>query len=253
MFHFENCDLSGLEISEVDLHSAVFRGADLRKVRFFRCNLARAFFHSADCEGTVFLDCDLTGANFCEANCRLASFPDSRLNGALFFKADITDADFVWSDLSDANLQRVTFSKKTKPSKFLHATTNGVVGNDFVRRWISEQAYIASFAEQHPRLAFLWRLSTNYGRSPLRLITCAIAIGLVFAFTYQRFDLLACARGMTPITCLYFSFLALATSPLGDVLPKNMIGEVVVCSEIIIGYVLLGLMVSIIAASVGRR
>ena len=53
--------------------------------------------------------------------------------------------------------------------------------------------------------------------------------------------------------CGYFSFTVFTTLGFGDITPKNWVGEVIVVSEVILGYTTLGLLLAILANRVARQ
>ena len=52
---------------------------------------------------------------------------------------------------------------------------------------------------------------------------------------------------------MYFSVVTLTTLGFGDVLPASVSAQVVVIAEVIIGYMMLGGLLSIFATKMGRR
>ena len=54
-------------------------------------------------------------------------------------------------------------------------------------------------------------------------------------------------------TPFYFSIVTFTTLGFGDVLPQNKMGQVVVTAEVMLGYVTLGMMLSVLANKVARR
>ena len=60
-------------------------------------------------------------------------------------------------------------------------------------------------------------------------------------------------RDATAFTPYYFSFVTFTTLGFGDVLPKNLAGELWLTLEVVLGYVMLGGLISIFATKVSRR
>ena len=54
-------------------------------------------------------------------------------------------------------------------------------------------------------------------------------------------------------TPYYFSIVTYTTLGFGDVRPATIVGEIVVSSEVILGYTTLGLLLSVLAQSIARR
>jgi len=58
---------------------------------------------------------------------------------------------------------------------------------------------------------------------------------------------------MTRFTPLYFSIVTFSTLGFGDIAPKTFWLEIGVAAEVILGYVMLGGLISIFATKVARR
>ena len=54
-------------------------------------------------------------------------------------------------------------------------------------------------------------------------------------------------------SAFYHSTLTLTTLGYGSLLPRSVIGEVLILSQVLVGYVLFGLLVSVFAHKVSRR
>jgi sorbitol-specific phosphotransferase system component IIC len=59
-----------------------------------------------------------------------------------------------------------------------------------------------------------------------------------------------CPTGFTPY---YFSIVTYTTLGFGDVKPNNLPGEILVSTEVIMGYVTLGLLLAVLADKIARR
>ena len=57
----------------------------------------------------------------------------------------------------------------------------------------------------------------------------------------------------TWFTPYYFSIVSYTTLGFGDVRPATLAGEIIVSSEVILGYTTLGLLLSVLAQSIARR
>ena len=51
----------------------------------------------------------------------------------------------------------------------------------------------------------------------------------------------------------YYSIVTYSTLGFGDITPKHWVGEIIVVTEVVLGYVTLGLLLSILATKVARR
>jgi hypothetical protein len=100
----------------------------------------------------------------------------------------------------------------------------------------------------------LWGL-IDYGRSLLRVAVISFGLAAIYGGIYRIFpnilDYTGSAR--TWFTPFYFSIVTYTTLGFGDVKPANLAGEIVVSSEVILGYTTLGLLLSVLAQSIARR
>jgi voltage-gated potassium channel Kch len=82
------------------------------------------------------------------------------------------------------------------------------------------------------------------------VVTLALALlyGLGFSFLDLDYGL-----HKTALSSYYFSFVTLTTLGYGDVVPKSSWAQLVVMTECVLGYVMLGGLLSIFASKMGRR
>src|SRR5262249_51211187 len=102
----------------------------------------------------------------------------------------------------------------------------------------------------------------DYGRSIAKVFMLAATLIMVFGLIYytnpQLIDFPLC-NGLQPSQCdpgysaFYFSITTYTTLGLGDVHPKNHLGELVVSIEVTLGYLTLGLLLAVLADKVARR
>lgn len=156
---FSEEDLQGLDLSGLDLGEAVFEDCVLAGCAFKETRLGGAAFRRCSLPGTVFVGaslagvelsfCDLAGADFSgtplektvldDSDCSGAKFDGSRLisvsarravfAGASFAGSEVRECSFRESDLSAANLDRLSLGR----SDFRSANAYGVraSGSDF--------------------------------------------------------------------------------------------------------------------------
>ncbi len=104
----EQLDVSGQNLSGINLMNCDLRGA----------NLSQANVHGADLRGTYLCWADLRGANLCEADLREADLRGANLDRAILYGAilgradlrgvswettDVRGADLSWACLGEAN------------------------------------------------------------------------------------------------------------------------------------------------------
>lgn len=242
----------------------------------------------ADCSGAK-----LSGANLPDANLSGAEFFMANLSGANLFDANVCAANLSFADLSDANVSEVNYKRKDMRGKYQGIRVATCYGDALFRRDAQDQDYIDTvekkwcgnvlamqeelpgphenpswdsvrlfwrlqWAKLHPQFIWfqVWEL-TDFGRSFGRVGVFAAIMIALFAFTYGNIpDMLSIDTSETDVnwyTYLYYSIVTYTTLGFGDVTPKSTAAQVLVTGEVILGYVTLGLLVSILANKVARR
>lgn len=247
-------DLSDADLSDIRASRAGFGGATLRNADLFNAVLDEATFSRGD----------LTGADLRATSLRMARLREATLAGTVFERADLTEADFEASDVTganfvDANLQRARLRKLTG---FMQAEWVGadILGTDFcgayaVRRTIMDENFIHEFRNQsrlNNALYWVWWATSDCGRSISRWAAWTGVIALLFAglFTLVEVDY---GDHPTGLSSFYYSVVTLTTLGYGDVTPASVGAQVVAMIEVVIGYVMLGGLLSIFSSKMARR
>ena len=108
------------------------------------------------------------------------------------------------------------------------------------------------FKGRFPAVYWLWWVSSDCGRSLARwgAWTLVITIAYAVAYTFVGLDW---GGDVTWFSPLYFSVVTLTTLGYGDVLPINAAGQALAVSQAIVGYVMLGGLISILSNKLARR
>lgn len=147
-----------------------------------------------------------------------------------------------------------------------------VVDDSLTRRYIKDVAFIEDFRSRHRFLAFWWKITCFYGQSFTLLALWCLAFALVFGLAYARYPcpswfpdwlmqfLCAIAPQIEPTNGAptgfmpyYYSIVTFTTLGFGDVVAKDLAGQIWVTAEVILGYIGLGGLISILANKVARR
>ena len=238
------------------------------------------------------IEADLTGANLGAANLRDADLRGTKLRGADLNEADLSNANLNEADLTGSNLTRADITGANLHNANLAATNltgmkdggfrekrgryYGIRGLDscfgdplFVRD-AKDQDYLDTLEvaiDETPspgwrrwkRFWFsAWSL-IDYGRSLGKLAMGAFVVMMIFgaifhldsAFTWKFFDLPSAAN--SPLSPYYYSVVTYTRLGSGGITPTHWVGEIVLVCERILGYVTLGLLLSILANKVARR
>lgn len=289
MLDLSSADLSGADLSGAKLIGANLRGAILHDARLHDAELMKADLRdsnlsSADATRAGFGHANLSGANafgarfdhasLVEASLHDADFRASSLKHARLCKADLSDANFSRShmhdcDLEAAHLERAQFIEtdlrrarlrnvsKFETATFIHADIRDIdfSGAYLVRRQIMDENYLHEFRYQNRASAvwcWLWWVTSDCGRSLVRWSAWTAALTVFFGYAYQYFDI-DYGNHPTSLSAYYFSLVTLTTLGFGDVLPASLPAQVLVMTEVVLGYVMLGGLLSMFASKMGRR
>ena len=139
--------------------------------------------------------------------------------------------------------------------------------NAAFKRYVADQHYLEEIEENHSFWYALWLYSCSCGRSfglwAFWSVFFAIAFGLGYYFLAQsnaicfNQDLLTRffygENQPSLFGCLYYSFVTFTTLGFGDIIPANDLARGIVMLEVILGYVMLGGLISIFANKLARR
>lgn len=100
-------------------------------------------------------------------------------------------------------------------------------------------------------LAF-FRVSTNFGHSIGRLFVFLLVTIVLFAIMYAFSDIIQTTHVMLPPSAhwfdyIYFSTITLTSLGYGDIVAITLLQKAIVCVEILIGYIILGLFIHFIS------
>ncbi len=259
---------------EANLESAELSGASLVQANLSEAHCARVGFGKADLRGAVLFGADFSGASFAcadlaEVDARTASFESSVLREASLHHADLSQARLVRADFGDCDLSDAVFDRcevsRTRFSgarNYRSASFLGVeiddarlTGAHLLRRHVVDQNYLHEFRRQSPSAELvykLWWLTSDCGRSFLRWGLWCLFITVVYALIYS-FVNISYGSHPTPLSPLYYSVVTITTLGYGDALPASMPAQIACMSQVIIGYIMLGGLLSIFASRMGRR
>jgi hypothetical protein len=270
---FANSDMTGATFALADLEKALFlfsiledadmRGANLRKASLEDANLTRADLSQANLEGAI----------IAHANCRNVDLVDANLTGA-----NMTGANLESAKISSVTYDRKIFFKTLKKVKFspmgmwekrydlLLGTTcrcKGVhtascYGSQRFRFFLEDQDYLEELLETRlgKPIVFIWWILADCGRSMMRWAGWSLLFVLIFALVFwkmgaQHFSVVNLPFNL--MTTVYYSMVTFTTLGFGDVAPKTNLAAMLVTIEVIIGYIMLGGLISIFSNKLAHR
>ncbi len=248
---YENGSLRGATFKHTNLGGAKLCGADLRRCRFDNSTLSETDLRLAD-----LFSAKLCGANLNRADLRKANLGMSHLVGASLVCARVSGANLRDADFSEAKVGGIIYRRRS--IRFQGINVSSCTGNPLFKRDAQDEDWIESFRSRslwHRFLHALWWLFSDCGRSLIRVGffggSLSAFFGWIFASNPELLDVGDSAN--TWWTPYYYSIVTFTTLGFGDVTPKSLEGEFWVCAEVILGYLTLGLIVSILANKVARR
>jgi uncharacterized protein YjbI with pentapeptide repeats len=136
------------------------------------------------------------------------------------------------------------------------ATQNAVINRKTMDAW-----YLEDYEVQHPLYHRLWNITSKCGQSLIRWGAWSLGISLLFAIIYYIFFWVDhssfCIKHLNqcfpPLTFLYYSIVTFTTLGFGDIVPTNDCLQLLVMLEVILGYIMLGGLISIFANKLARR
>lgn len=277
-------DLTGARLTGARLHGASLFGANLTECEFLNADLSqadlsectayRAGFGNAQLCGAKLFHTDASGATFTKAILRGVDARAATLAQARLLETDLTDADFSRSMMSASDLTRsVVQGTSFQDADLSRSRLSGIRGHvtadwigadianvDFcgaylVRRTIEDQNYLHEFRTQNALAAWvyrIWWITSDCGRSFARWGLWTLLIVAMFAGLYEVVDV-DYGEHRTSLSSLYYSVVTLTTLGYGDVLPASAAAQLVAMSQVIIGYVMLGGLLSIFSNKMARR
>ncbi len=263
----DRAELSGADLSHAGLYKAKLIAATLTAANLEGADLTQADLSGADLRGANLLGADLTGADLSNANLANADLRDTCLENA-----NISCASLCTARVEGANVTGVVYgSLRDMSGCYLGIRgLDSVYGNALFVRDARDQDYIDTleasiskmpkgFAKSVELALFkAWGLF-DHGRSLLKVGVYALFLATLYGVIYS-FDMWL-EWGMLDysnsaqswFTPFYVSLVTYTTLGYGDVTAENVYGEIMVISEVVLGYFTLGLLLSIIANTIARR
>lgn len=168
------------------------------------------------------------------------------------------------TEFIEENEKRFRYSNETEflPDNFvLYFGERTSAAYPIISQKIKDDIYLLDFKKRYPKLHFLWLLFADCGRSFLRwalwsLILAelfAIIFGLFHYFDPSSFKSEVISFSWPGISLLYYSIVTFTTLGFGDIVPQIPVLQIVIIIEVILGYIMLGGLISILANVLARR
>lgn len=257
-----NAHLKGAYLGNSDLRDAGLVGAHLEGAHLWGANLTGAHLNMANLSGAYLWGTNLTDARLGDAHLAGASFNNAHLAGAGFQTATVDGATLFWHCKVD---QRTDFGGVGLDLMRIEPGTKQLLEYN-IRRVNWEKWYRQHRRFQWPVRLFWWM--SDYGRSTGRVMLTFLALALGFAAVYYICGVLhppgivtnlfegpegPVPTWLVPIRVLYFSVVTMTTLGFGDMYAncQSLLGHVLLTLQVLLGYVLLGAIVTRLAILFG--
>jgi uncharacterized protein YjbI with pentapeptide repeats len=251
-----NADLTAAYCYISDFSGASLSGAKLADAILERANFANNDLSELNISGANLNGANLQGSNLHRANLSRATMVHANLQEARLSDADVSGAAMQSANFADAKVDGIRYDRK---ARFQGIRVASCYGSSRFRRYAEDQDYIEEFKDAHPFYYALWLGSTDCGRSMTRVVLwsafLAIAFGLIFYLLGEEaFDIAHReSMGWNPLTMMYYSVVTFTTLGFGDITPRTSVAAALVMVEVVTGYLMLGILISILATKVARR
>jgi uncharacterized protein YjbI with pentapeptide repeats len=263
---FFQAKLDGAEFLLASFQNANLSECSAKNTGFGQCNVSEARFNMADLTGSTFVAAKAHNTDF--RSCKLAKsrFMDADLSGADFSQSDLTEAD-----LQQTNLTGTTFSKTILRAARLRSVKNfrtaywidadirevDFAGAYLVRRHIVDENFLHEFRHQSPKhkmIYWVWWVTSDCGRSAFRWAAFCAVIVVTYGLIYKLLgNQIKYPDGLADFYAPWYVSIMLACCMAVDVLPKGTLAQIILNSEVVLGYVGFGGLLTIIATHLGTR
>lgn len=270
----DDADLSGVSLAGADLTGASLRGANLAGADLTGASLVRAHLEGATLTRARLVKADLSAAHLHDVD-----FTSADLSGALLHQDDLTGVDFRdarlfgaritdpvwWLAMPRASLDGRTVFPRGLPE---HPIQDVMGLPPLLRRQIADAQYLRDMYRKTGPLGrgvmWVWGVTCRYGQSLGRWALATGALLVVFSIAFMlapfNFSVAGVLQGaaVTGVhrpdfwQALYFSISTMMTLGLGDVAPASALARVLVSTQEIVGYVMLGGLLSIFSNKLAR-
>lgn len=283
--------LDNADFTNANLKGANLSHAQLKKAHLAFAHLERAVLLFADMKGADLRGANLNHASLEDAHLQNANLSDTHLENAMFAYANLKKADLVNANLEGANLKAANLEganvssviydhkillkllKKTRLNPkalwkrrfdiMLDTTARcrGIYvtcyGSQRFKTFAQDQDFLEELMETRSGsiLCFVWWLFSDCGRSITRWAIWSFLLIILFGLCFY---LMGPGHFNTPI--LRFSFLNMFyysavtfTTLGGNIFPSTETAVVLTIAEVLLGYIMLGGLISIFASKLARR
>lgn len=291
MLNIDASEINEFVISDSVLANASFKGIEIKELRIFNSNLNETKFSHAridsinleqvsfvkasldlavlksgygvtvDFSGAALNNSHIVDGSFLWGIFKGANLKYCNLQGTRLPYADVRDADLKWCNLENSMLEKIKFTRRTKQKKYQGVRISTAHGNDTFKRYAQDQSYVEELRDSGIKgwlVFWVWWASANCGRSFWPWAGWSLLFALSFAALFffilgpESFKF-AGPPADSFQTMIYYSVVTFTTLGFGDVTPVTKGAMWAVMAEVVLGYIMLGGLISILANKLARR
>lgn len=275
-----NSDLQNCYFIDVKLDEAFLSSSKLQRAHLKDTSLSGAHLHKCNFQYAQLINVKIKGADFSEANFKDAELIITELDKKTSFRNTRFANCFVSVNsyfygiaihvLAQGIVQNVEFADPIFGRKVRdQAWLNQWIANIRQRMPMSLPVWFTSCFMPGPKnslkyiggqvMRFFWWITSDYGRKTWPWILWSSGIVFLFALIFKRLGISHFHIDRIPRESwgfgayLYYSVVTFTTLGFGDITAKTHIGMFWASLEVILGYIMLGGLISIFATKVARR
>ncbi|MEH6579116.1 MAG: pentapeptide repeat-containing protein [Amphritea sp.] len=258
---FKEADLTDACLFRTYCFGSDFSGARMSGTNFSQAYLAKSKLKGADLAGNNLSGAVLANAVLAQTDLRQANLQDAMLmhtdlSGAKLSGANIRGANLEAANLADAQVEGIHYDRN---GRYRGIRVASCYGSSRFRRFAQDQDFIEELKDAHRLYYYFWLILTDCGRSLLRVVIWSAVLAILFGVAFYSLgeDAFAITNkdslSWSLFTMIYYSLVTFTTLGFGDITPRTPPAAILVMVEVVTGYMMLGMLISILAAKVARR
>lgn len=263
----KGANLLGINFQNTNLKKANLTNAYLREANFKGANLENSCLKSANLSGSNFEGANLWEANLTAAKIRGADLRTHLSRRIKFAWKNRGKKKGVWRKTGATHLRGANFSnayveeiKFNRWAFYQGIKVDSSFGSAAFRRFAQDYDYIEEFRKGSPWrfLYWPWLVSSDCGRSLSLWAVWSVIFALIFAAIFFFILEPSSFKVVGPpadsfLTMIYYSVVTFTTLGFGDITPVTTEAMLAVMVEVVLGYIMLGGLISILANKLARR
>ena len=167
----------------------------------------------------------------------------------------------LFRSLRNRGIKRICKGKYNIYNFYFHLGEKIAKEYPVIDRMTKDAWYLNDYKNNHPCIYAFWNITAKCGQSMGRWSLWALGIAVTFAFIFyfyyldspQNFQTVYVSKGFSLFSFIYYSIVTFTTLGFGDIVPRCGWLQLWVMVEVILGYIMLGGLISIFADKLARR